>query len=118
MKKIIATILCFILVFAFIGNAMAASGNTVYNRSGTTHRFDTVALAKGSATSWLRGYDDNTSITFTNTSLPKYQRSVIITPTEATMSATADVTTGENQSFSIKASQLTTPHAQLRVRNP
>lgn len=118
-KRIIAMVTFLVLMFAFCSVALAAGGVQLYDYGPITHRIDFGPLDKSTAASWLSGSDHNSSVSFNNASLTRYQKSRVITEDGIAMSDEKTVNSGGSGQFSsIYSAYKSVEHTYLRVRNP
>lgn len=119
-KKLIAFVAIIAITMSITVNSLAAQ-NTNYAYNGLDHRFDSSPITKNSG-NWAKTYDENTSITFQNSSLEQYQKSMVITFVSGkarSASGEKTVSSGQNPVKSvIKSTYTGNTYLYLRIRNP
>jgi len=120
MKKLITFLAIIAITMSITVNSLAAQ-NTNYSYNNVSHRFDSSPIMKNSG-NWAKTYDDNTSITFQNSSLEQYQKSTVITYVSGEVrsaSSEKTVSSGQPPVKSVISSTYTgNTYLYLRIRNP
>ncbi|HML69539.1 MAG TPA: hypothetical protein PKA81_14230 [Clostridia bacterium] len=105
-RKTFMIVLFLALLFVVSSTTLAASGNLLYNFTAweIKHYNYTDRLAKGSDPDWSSGVDLNSTISYRDSSLPKTQKSRVVTNSYAFMSAVTSVVQGGEGNFTINTS--------------
>jgi len=119
-KKVISFIIMAAIIMSVATSSLAAQ-STNYAGSSISHRVDSSPITKSSG-NWAKTYDSNTSITFQNSSLEQYQKSMVITYVSGTARAASSektVSSGQSPVKSVISSTYTgSTYLYLRIRNP
>lgn len=118
-KKVISFIIIVAIIMSIATSTLAAQ-STNYGSSAISHRIDSSPITKSSG-NWTKIYDRNSSITFQNSSLERYQKSQAITYVSGTARAASSektITTGVALSSTISSGYVGSTYLYLRIRNP
>lgn len=119
-KKIVSFLIVVAIIMSVATSSLAVQ-TTNYGSSSISHRIDTSPITKNSG-NWAKAYDDNTSITFQDSSLEQYQKSMVITYVSGTARAASSektVSSGQDPVKSVISSTYSgNTYLYLRIRNP